>query len=413
MGLKSLNTFLEMRDAIYREHCHENYSDTALKGIIRITNLFYLFMDMHQLRYSPFVGDAWFESVKPYLDDIEYKHFRRILCLLAQQYRKEKSHLSSSFVFRETYYDRLPSWCRPEVDCFLSIKAGEGWEASTIRMYRISVCRFCIYIDSIGVKSFKTLSAWDIKQFNLNDLHNTPEGKNAYNSRIRNFLLFLGENGVSDNPFLFLALPCVCAARETLVITLTEEEQEKLRRIFQDDNAAFCLREKAMIQLGLYMGIRETDIVSLCIDDIDWENAYIRVLQDKTDYEINLPMPVPVANALYRYIMKERPKSSLRSIFLRRRAPYSQVGKGACRNALNKALPDRDTVGSGFHITRRTYATNLLENDVPTQHVAEALGHRGLGTVNKYLSLEERRMRLCGLQLSDKGLLMERGFYQS
>ena len=40
-----LHVFLEMRDALYLEHCKENYSNTALRGITRITNLFYLFMD--------------------------------------------------------------------------------------------------------------------------------------------------------------------------------------------------------------------------------------------------------------------------------------------------------------------------------------------------------------------------------
>ena len=58
---------------------------TSLTGIIRITNLFYLFMDMNQLCYSPSVGEAWLESIKPFLDDIEHKHIRRILCLLASE----------------------------------------------------------------------------------------------------------------------------------------------------------------------------------------------------------------------------------------------------------------------------------------------------------------------------------------
>ena len=55
------------------------------------------------------------------------------------------------------------------------------------------------------------------------------------------------------------------------------------------------------------------------------------------------------------------------------------------------------------------YASNLLHNDVPVQHVAEALGHRGLAAVHRYLSLEEQRMCLCGLSLHDRGLTIERG----
>lgn len=405
----SLNVFLEMRETVLHQHCLENYSRSIRRSIIRITNLFYLFMDMNQLYYSPDVGEAWLESVRPFLDVKEYKHFRRVLCLLAQVHSKEPLRLNSYFVFRETVYQRLPDWCRPVVDCFLRIKTGEGWDASTISLYKRSICRFCISIDTMGVKSFKTLSVWDVKQFNLNDQHDSPEGKNAYNSRIRKFLQFLGENHISDNTFLFLALPCVSTVREALVVTLTENEQAALQRIFREEDTTISLREKAMIQLGLYMGIRQSDIIGLTIDDIDWDDVTIRIVQDKTDYEIVLPMPTHVANALFRYIMKERPDTDSHSIFIKKYAPFQQVGRNACNNALNQALPERDVPGSGFHVTRKTYASNLLRNDVPVQHVAEALGHRGLATVHRYLSLEEQRMRLCGLSLHDRRLSIEGG----
>ena len=406
----SIEEYLEVRNAVYQEHCQKSYSITAKNGVLRITNLFYLFMDMNDLHYYPRVGNIWLESLKQALKDVEYKHVRRVLSLLEKQFELVSFPLSSSFVFRDTMYKRLPEWCRPQVDSFLAMKKNEGWASSTLTMYRSSVCRFCLGIHELGIRSFHSLDAKTIKQFNLNDTHRTPEGKNAYNSRIRHFLEYLGETHAIDNPFLFLSLPSICATRETLVVTLTEEEQETLRKIFQNDDTAVSLREKAMLQLGLYMGIRGIDIVNLTIDNVDLDRASIRVLQEKTGYEINLPMPSYVTNAIYRYIMKERPASSERSIFIREKAPFSRIGKGACLRALSTALPDRKVAGSGFHVTRKTYATNLLKNDVTAQNVAEALGHRGLDSVHKYLSLEESGMRQCCLSLSDKGLLMEGGF---
>ena len=403
--MPNLDDFLEMRDDIYNQHSKEHYSKSSLNGIIRITNLLYLFMDMNQLSYSPAIANAWLESVKSFWDSVEYKHFRRIICLLEQKYNDKQLRLNSYFVFRKTIYKCLPEWSRLEVDSFLQTKVAEGWAPSTIRMYKECICRFCISIDSMGVN----LTSWDIKQFNLSDMHDTPEGKNAYNSRIRQFLQFLGENQISDNPFLFLSLPCVNTSKETLVITLTEDEQSELRNLFTKDNTTICLREKAMLQLGLYMGIRQSDIICLTIDDIDWDNMTIRISQNKTNYEVILPMPTPVANALFRYIMKERPATDSRSIFIRKYAPFEQVGSNACYNAINSALPDRNVPGSGFHVMRKTYATNLLRNDVPVQHVAEALGHQGMDTVHKYLSLEETRMRQCGLSLHDRTLSIKGG----
>ena len=405
-----LEKYLDIRESLYCEYSKTRYSNTTLRGFLRITNLFYLFMDMNKLRYCPCTGDAWLESVKSVLPEIEYKHFRRVITLIEKQFENVEFPLSSYLVFRDTMYNNLPDWCLAEVDAFLEMKKREGWAASTIQMFQSSICRFCLGIHALGIRSFKSLDPFTVKQYNLNDKHRTAEGKNAYNSRIRKFLQYLGEKQATENPFLFLSLPCTCAARETLVITLTEEEQKTLRKIFQENDTTISLREKAMIQLGLYMGIRGIDIVNLTIDNIDWERACIRVLQEKTDYEIILPMPVPVANALYRYIMKERPESDDRSIFIRKYAPFNRISRGACLTALNHALPERKVAGSGFHVTRKTYATNLLKNNVSAQNVAEALGHRGLDNIHKYLSLEESRMRMCGLRLSDKGLLWEGGF---
>jgi hypothetical protein len=42
--------------------------------------------------------------------------------------------------------------------------------------------------------------------------------------------------------------------------------------------------------------------------------------------------------------------------------------------------------------------------------VAEALGQTGTDTVHRYLSLDEKRMRMCPLSLAGEGLSMKGGF---
>ena len=67
--------------------------------------------------------------------------------------------------------------------------------------------------------------------------------------------------------------------------------------------------------------------------------------------------------------------------------------------ALVKPLPEME--GSGFHVTRKTYATRLLKNGVGADMVAEALGQCGTSSVHRYLSLDTDRMRMCPLSLSE------------
>ena len=156
-----------------------------------------------------------------------------------------------------------------------------------------------------------------------------------------------------------------------------------------------------MLLLGLKMGLRASDVVNLSIDDISWDKASIRFIQQKTVVEIEIPMPTEVGNALYRYITEERHKKSEKKIFLSERAPHKPIKRSSCNRALKSALPDRNVEGSGFHVMRKTYATRLLQNGVGAPMVAEALGQRGTTAVHRYLSLDTDRMRMCSLSLTE------------
>ena len=98
-------------------------------------------------------------------------------------------------------------------------------------------------------------------------------------------------------------------------------------------------------------------------------------------------------------------------MFIRHKAPYTPLDPQACQAALRRALPGRSVPGSGFHVFRKTFATNLLRAGAEAQDVAEALGHRGLHTVNRYMGLDEERMRSWALSLAQQGILPRGGLF--
>jgi uncharacterized protein YidB (DUF937 family) len=67
-------------------------------------------------------------------------------------------------------------------------------------------------------------------------------------------------------------------------------------------------------------------------------------------------------------------------------------------------------MGSGFHVTRKTFATERLRNNVNPDQIANAIGHATLDSIAPYLSLDDERMELCPLSVGDFGLLMNGGF---
>lgn len=391
------------RNGIEKCMTDNGYSRSVVPANVRAIELLLIFLDMNGYPYNPQIAQLWFEGCRSHFGQ-EDVTIRRALLLVAGFHRTGRFEINSVFRGVPRAFMLIPEWCKEAAYKYEGYKIQEGWEMSTLNMIRSSLCRFCNSLDGIGVKSFQEINASHIKQFNENDVHKTASGKNAYNSKIRKFLIFLGDEGYLSNPMLFMALPCTSAPKETIVVVLSEDEMEQLNTELYRDDSLLSLRKKAMLLLGLKMGMRASDIVKLGYDDINWKTASIRFVQDKTEVEVNLPMPTDVGNALFRYITEERGRKKESRIFLGEKAPHKPVGRATCGRALKTALPDRHVQGSGFHVTRKTYATNLLRGGVGAATVADALGQRGTSSVDRYLSLDSNRMRMCALSLKENGI---------
>ena len=387
---------------IYKKY---GYDPSASDCITRTTDMLFLFLDINGFLYSPEISFLWFESVESHFDDtVSLYAYRRALFLIAEQHRNGYVDIKTRFRNAPAAFSMLPEWCMKPADDFLYRKRREGLKDSTLMSYRSAVCRFCTYLCESGIHSFNDVTFSVIKTFNRQDGHRTPAGKNAYNGCIRKFLAYLGEQGLVDNSMLFAALSSTYAPRETIVVVLTDDELTQLYEQINRDDSSLTLRKKAMLLLGLKMGLRASDIVSLEIGSIDWKNPSIRFVQKKTGVEVNLPMPAEVGNALYQYITKERRQSPNPVIFLSEDAPFEPLDSTACIRALHSALPERSVPGSGFHVTRKTYATQLLRNGVGVDMVINALGQRGDDAVDRYLCVDDERMRLCPVSLLEYGI---------
>lgn len=399
----SIEQLVQYKNVSDQFHKDNEYSKAVRTVNSRAVDLLILFLDMNGYGYSPAIAMTWLNGCSHRFGTEAYS-FRRALCLIAQYHESSVIKAESMFRAKPRAFDLIPEWCREASIGYVELKIHEGWELSTLNMIRSCIVRFCNYLDAAGLRSFKDLTAAHVKQFNVDDKHKTPAGKNAYNTRIRKFLIYLGEKGYLTNPMLFVSLSHKSAPKETIVVVLTDSEMKQLNDVIQSEDSVLSLRKKSMLLLGLKMGLRSSDIVKLKYTDIHWREASIRFVQKKTEVEVNLPMPAEVGNALFRYITEERGKNKSPNIFLSEKAPHKAVGRAACGKALNTALPDRKVEGSGFHVTRKTYATALLRNGVGVNTVAEALGQRGTSSVHRYLSLDQERMRMCALELNSCGI---------
>jgi len=287
---------------------------------------------------------------------------------------------------------------------YLELLKREGFQHSTITMHKHCIIRFCNYLLKIEINSFSEVSPKILNDFNLQDNHSTAEAKAAYNCRIRSFLMYLYEQKLISNEYLYRALPTFVSDTVSIVETLSKEEVQNIWNVDPDILKPKALRDYAMVCIGLTMGFRASDIVSLCFNNIDWKNKCITITQKKTGKIITLPMPIKTGNILYRYIRDARPCSTEQYIFIRHEAPYDRVQKGVCRSALKRFLNLSSDSKCKFHKLRKTFATRLLEGNTKTELITDSLGHSTNYTVHKYLSLNESQMRLCAISMSDAGI---------
>jgi integrase len=122
--------------------------------------------------------------------------------------------------------------------------------------------------------------------------------------------------------------------------------------------------------LVLHTGLRGCDIVMMTLDSIDWDRDIIYIRQRKTDIPLELPLTAVVGNAIYEYLISERPHTESRYLFVSQRKPHGRLKDRSIGNVavrIMKAAGIRQSKGDrkGFHIFRHHLATTLLANEVP------------------------------------------------
>ena len=388
------------------------YSKSPCKTARYVLYNLLLFLEMHNLGYHQGIADVWLKHEMTFHKGHGWKHARRILFLFDLYIREGDVIPQSIHRIRPPLSETLPPWCQETLAEYMAIKKKEGWECSTLAMMNSSVTRFCSFLAKAGYESFSEITAKDLKEFNYWDRHLTVEGKNAYNVRIRHFIRFLERKEVV--PYgVHQALCCSAAPKEKIVVTLTQEEKGAIKEKHTNCLSSMELRDRAMMVLGTKMGLRASDIVTISLEDIDWDKQTLRVVQEKTDHEILLPMPTEVGNAIYLYLTEGRAneRTTSKYLFIKKRTPYDALNRAACASALRRTLPERAVPGSGFHVTRKTFATDRLCNGTGKQGIADLLGQKDTQSLNHYLQMDEARMRMCPLSLAETGLQMEGGRY--
>ena len=378
-----------------------DYKGAVKETTVRTFRLLYHFLSRSGLPYHTVLAEAWVYENKDIFLGAWYMA-RRALDMLASI--AAGAPVSIRLVSDCKY--RVPEWAIDHYHDFIQLKKKERYEESTVRMFQVCIKCFLAYLEAEGIHSYADITPEVIHSFNRDDKHKTNYAKNAYNTRIRRYLEYLELKGATSRPSLHYCLARASSSGERIVDILSSEEIEMIEQYCKNAETPIELRDSAMIMMGLKMGFRSSDVINLKLNDIDWSNSTIRIIQVKTKKELCLPMPVAVGNAIYAYLLNGRPRNILSTkVFVSSWKPDNGPITGEIlRQAIRNALPDRRVPRSGFHVLRRTFSSITLNSGNTPVMVAELLGHSGPENVHKYLSMDSVHMRPCTLSYSEAGI---------
>jgi len=180
--------------------------------------------------------------------------------------------------------------------------------------------------------------------------------------------------------------------------------QELLRSI--DCKTPHGLRDFTMLFLIAAYGLRESEVVALTLDDIDWRAKVLRVPQSKTRQRLILPLTDEAGYNLHRYLKRGRPENQRRELFLRSRAPVGPLTPVAVYDILNGQIR-RSGLGlktQGTHVLRHSFAIRLLRQGVPMKNIGDTLGHRHVASTAVYLRLAVDELRVAAAPVPRKAL---------
>jgi integrase/recombinase XerC len=149
----------------------------------------------------------------------------------------------------------------------------------------------------------------------------------------------------------------------------------------------------SMVRLALDLGLRSGEIAKLELSDIDWRNGTVKLKQTKSMRQDILPLPTATGEALAEYLRHERPNTTLKTIFVRLKAPHDQpVGVDAVRSVIGRALRFSGIAHGRSHSLRHTLACRIVNGGGSIKDVADVLRHRSLDTSVIYAKLDQHSL---------------------
>ena len=250
------------------------------------------------------------------------------------------------------------------------VEIERGLSKNTVDGYYRDLAAFFEYVK----RPYKKIEKKDITNYIMYiSKDKNSKTVNRHIVSIRNYFKFLSRNGlISDNPcddIVGLKMP------KTVPHVLNEDEINKLLDIKCEN--ALDYRNKAMLELMYSSGLRVSELLSLEVNDIDFEMNVVRCF-GKGSKERIVPLDDIATIALKNYI-------NAHGNSLSRQGFFKILKEIALEKGINKELSP--------HTIRHSFATHLINHGADLRSVQTLLGHENIKTTQIYTHISNNYVK--------------------
>ena len=272
------------------------------------------------------------------------------------------------------------------------LRIERGLSKNTIDNYSFDIERLCLFLEENGIAvSPIKIGEETIQQFIYSvSKEVNPRSQARIISGLKSFFSYLiFEDYRQDNPMELIETP---KTGRKLPDTLSVEEIDALIAAI-DLSSNEGERNRAMLETLYGCGLRVSELVSLKISDLFFDEGFIKITGKGNKQRF-----VPIGNLTQKYILiyKDDIRAHLDikkghedTLFLNRRGSqltramlFTMIKDLATKIGLQKNISP--------HTLRHSFATHLLENGADLRSIQLMLGHESITTTEIYVHLDRK-----------------------
>ena len=172
---------------------------------------------------------------------------------------------------------------------------------------------------------------------------------------------------------------------------------DEIKRLLEqpDEKSTLGLRDKAILETLYASGMRVSELISLRVNHVNWQDGYVRCM-GKGEKERIAPLGKTAMHYMTRYLHEARER-----LLASRYSDYlfvNRFGKGmsrqACWKIIKKYLKQANlSQNISPHTLRHSFATHLLEHGADLRSLQMMLGHSDIATTQIYTHVSTKRLK--------------------